>query len=64
MVNVPIVEDKLALRVVGFYRHEEGYLDNLGTGVHNSNTLVDYGGRATLLWKPDRPPVGQAAVLL
>lgn len=53
MLNLPIVEDKLALRVVGFYRHEEGYLDNVGTGVHNSNTLIDWGGRATLLWKPN-----------
>ncbi len=52
MVNVPLVEDKLALRIVGFYRDEEGYLDNVGTGVENSNTLIDYGGRATLLWKP------------
>ncbi|MDO9367375.1 MAG: TonB-dependent receptor [Sphingopyxis sp.] len=52
MVNVPLVEDKLALRIVGFYRDEEGYLDNVGTGVKNSNTLIDYGGRATLLWKP------------
>lgn len=52
MVNVPLVEDRLAVRAVGFYRHEEGYLDNVGTGVHNSNTLVDYGGRLVLLWKP------------
>ena len=52
MVNVPLVEDELALRVVGFYRDEEGYLDNVGTGVKNSNTLIDYGGRATLLWRP------------
>ncbi len=52
MVNVPIVDEKLALRVVGFYRDEEGYLDNVGTGVKNSNTLIDYGGRATLLWRP------------
>jgi iron complex outermembrane receptor protein len=53
MVNTPLIQDKLALRVVGFYRHEEGYLDNVGTGVHNSNTLVDWGGRATLLYKPN-----------
>jgi outer membrane receptor protein involved in Fe transport len=53
MVNVPIVDDKLAIRGVGFYRHEEGYLDNVGTGVHNSNTLVDYGGRMIALWKPN-----------
>src|SRR3546814_6147240 len=42
MVNVPLVEDQLALRVVGFYRHEEGYLDNIGTGVHNSNRSEEH----------------------
>lgn len=52
MVNLPLVTDKLAVRAVGFYRHEEGYLDNVGTGVHNSNTLVDWGGRVVALWKP------------
>ncbi|QDX27551.1 TonB-dependent receptor [Sphingomonas suaedae] len=52
MVNMPIVADKLALRAVGFYRNEDGYLDNVGTGVENSNKLVDWGGRAILLWKP------------
>ncbi len=53
MVNLPLVDDKLALRVVGFYRNEEGYLDNVGTGIHNSNTLIDWGGRALLLFKPN-----------
>lgn len=53
MLNVPIIEDKLALRVVGFYRNEEGYLDNVGTKVHNSNTLENWGGRANLLYKPN-----------
>src|SRR3546814_1059029 len=57
MVNVPLVEDQPALRVVGFYRHEEGYLDNIGTGVHNSNTLKDWGGRGTLLWEIGRAHV-------
>lgn len=52
MLNVPVVTNTLALRVVGFYRHEDGYLDNLGTGVKNSNSLQDWGGRASLLWKP------------
>ncbi|MEI9927552.1 MAG: TonB-dependent receptor [Sphingomonas sp.] len=52
MVNVPLATDSLGLRVVGFYRHEDGYLDNLGTGVKNSNTLKSWGGRASLLWKP------------
>jgi outer membrane receptor protein involved in Fe transport len=52
MVNLPLASDTLALRVVGFYRHEEGYIDNVGTGVKNANTLTDWGGRASLLWKP------------
>lgn len=52
MFNTPLVEDKLGLRVVGFYRHEEGYLDNVGTGKHNTNTLEDWGGRAIMLWEP------------
>ncbi len=52
MINVPIVTDRLAIRAVGFYRDEEGYLDNVGTGVKNANTLVDYGGRVIALWKP------------
>jgi outer membrane receptor protein involved in Fe transport len=52
MVNVPIVEDKLALRVVGFYRDEEGWVENIGTGVENANTLEAYGGRAILQWEP------------
>jgi iron complex outermembrane receptor protein len=55
MVNLPLVDEKLALRVVGFYRDEEGYLDNVGTRKRNSNTLVDWGGRALLLWRPIEP---------
>ena len=52
MINVPLADDVAGLRVVGFYRNEEGYLDNVGTGVKNSNTLKGYGGRAILLVKP------------
>jgi outer membrane receptor protein involved in Fe transport len=53
MVNVPLIEDKLALRVVGFSRNEEGWVDNVGTGIENSNSLIQYGGRAILLWEPN-----------
>lgn len=52
MVNVPLVNDTLGVRVVAFYRNEEGYLDNIGTGIENSNTLVSWGGRAIMLWEP------------
>src|ERR1700733_1989307 len=52
MVNLPLVNDVLALRIVGFYRHEDGWIDNVGTGIKDSNTLEDGGARATLLYKP------------
>ncbi|WP_414902195.1 TonB-dependent receptor [Sphingomonas flavalba] len=52
MINLPLAEDVLGLRVVGFHRNEEGYVDNLGTGVKNANTLKNWGGRAILLFKP------------
>ncbi|WP_068874312.1 TonB-dependent receptor [Phenylobacterium sp. CCH9-H3] len=59
MVNVPLVHQKLALRAVGFYRDEEGYIDNVGlTARKNSNDLDAWGGRVALLWTPtDRTSV-------
>jgi outer membrane receptor protein involved in Fe transport len=53
MVNIPLVQDKLAVRAVGFVRKEEGYVDNIGlTRKTNSNDLDAYGGRVALLWEP------------
>ncbi len=52
MVNIPIIDERMALRVVGFSRNEQGYVDNLGTGINKSNALKSSGGRATLLWEP------------
>ena len=45
MVNVPLIDGKLGLRAVGYYRDEEGYVDNIETGIDNANTLKNYGGR-------------------
>jgi iron complex outermembrane receptor protein len=51
MINVPLVQDKLALRAVGFLRNEEGYIDNDGVvAKKNSNDLDAWGGRVSLLW--------------
>lgn len=52
MVNVPLIEDQMALRVVGFYRDEEGWVDNAGTGIEGANSLSSIGGRAVLRWEP------------
>lgn len=52
MINVPLIDGKLGFRAVGFYRNEEGWVNNIGTGVNNANTLKSYGGRASLLLEP------------
>lgn len=59
MVNIPLIEDKLAIRAVGFVRNEEGYIDNVGLAARkNSNDLDAWGGRVSLLWEPtDRTSV-------
>jgi len=52
MINVPIVPDKLALRIVGLERYDAGYLDNVGTGDKGSNDLRVRGLRGSLVWTP------------
>lgn len=45
MLNVPLVDDKLAVRAVGYYRDDGGYVDNLATGRKDVNSAVSQGGR-------------------
>ncbi len=49
MVNVPL-GDTLALRAVGFYHHEAGYIDNEYTGKKDVNDLDASGGRLAMRW--------------
>ncbi len=67
VLNLPLAE-KLALRASGFYRTIGGFIDSIGTGgsrVRNDiNDAKEYGGRASLLFKPsDRFSVRLDAVL-
>jgi len=52
MINMPIMTDQLGLRVTGYYRNEDGWIDNIGIGIKDSNSLEAYGGRAILLMRP------------
>lgn len=52
MFNLPIVQDKLAVRVVALQRFDAGYLDNLGTGEDGSNDLRVRGLRGSVVWTP------------
>jgi outer membrane receptor protein involved in Fe transport len=50
-VNLPIVTDKLAVRLSGFHRYTAGYIDNVITGAKYVNHSTESGGRGALLWQ-------------
>ena len=52
MINVPIVADKLAVRLVGLQRYDAGYLNNIGTGKKGSNDLRVRGLRGSVVFTP------------
>lgn len=51
-VNMPIIEDKLALSVAGFKTHDGGYIDDTIRGREDVNSSDIYGGRVDLLYRP------------
>ena len=52
MVNIPLAQDKAALRVVGFYREAAGYIDNTYLNDSDVNEMETWGGRALLRLEP------------
>ncbi|MFS0773052.1 TonB-dependent receptor [Sphingomonas sp. 1P08PE] len=52
MFNLPIVQDKLAVRVVALQRYDAGYLTNIGTGEKGSNDLRVRGLRGSIVFTP------------
>ncbi|MBU3078617.1 TonB-dependent receptor [Sphingomonas quercus] len=51
-LNVPLVDGKLAVRVVGFVEELGGWVDNSTLGKKDVNDNESYGGRALIRWKP------------
>lgn len=47
-VNVPLIQDKLALRVTGYDNDSPGWVDNVATGRNNVNRAVTNGGRVAV----------------
>lgn len=52
MVNIPLANDTLGLRVSGFDRLDPGYIDDPSRGRKNLNDTRVFGGRASALWQP------------
>ncbi len=54
MVNVPLIQDQLAVRLVGYMRDEDGWVNYAGVnGRKNTNTADDWGVRGSLRWQPN-----------
>ncbi|GAA4778099.1 TonB-dependent receptor [Stakelama sediminis] len=52
IVNLPIVEDRLAVRAVGYAGIDGGYIDDPLRGKHDVNQVRTVGGRASLRFDP------------
>ena len=52
VINLPLVEDKLAVRVVAFKNDNSGYIDNAGLDLKDVNSSDAFGGRVAVRWKP------------
>jgi len=54
-IDVPIVNDKLALGVSGFYQDNDGFIDQAVRPDKDVNDAQLRGGQATLLFRPSEP---------
>jgi iron complex outermembrane recepter protein len=52
MMNTPVIENTLAVRVSGYDTYRPGFIDNVYTGAEDVNAFRRYGGRITTLWLP------------
>jgi outer membrane receptor protein involved in Fe transport len=51
-VNLPVMQDTLAVRASAFNQATPGYIDNLVTGEKDENVVEQSGGRLDVLWTP------------
>lgn len=52
MVNVPLAQDKLAMRAVGYYTKSGGYVDNVHRQEKNVDEATTEGGRLMFSYQP------------
>ena len=50
MINVPLGQDKFALRLMALQRFDAGFIDNVITGEDGTNDLTTTGARLSLVW--------------
>jgi outer membrane receptor protein involved in Fe transport len=48
MLNVPLIEDRLAFRIVAYYDSDTGYIHEIRLGLDDANAVISSGARASL----------------
>lgn len=48
-INAPLSQDRVGLRLSGFYRQDPGFVTNIATGSKDVNEATSYGGKFSLL---------------
>ena len=51
MANLPVVNDKVGVRAVGYVLNNSGYIDDVRLGLENVNSTIIRGGRLNGLWQ-------------
>lgn len=52
MINLPLRYDRVAIRAVGYWTLDPGYIDDPGRGLRDINRTTSYGGRTALRFDP------------
>ncbi|MBL4800684.1 MAG: TonB-dependent receptor [Emcibacter sp.] len=64
MINIPIMQDKIGLRVVVWNDDKSGYIDNVRLGKDNINDEQTYGGRVMLRLAASEHLTVDAAIMI
>ncbi|NNM77721.1 TonB-dependent receptor [Sphingomonas sp. ID1715] len=52
MLNLPLIGDRVAIRGVGYWSLDPGYIDDPSRGLSDINETRSYGGRAAIRYEP------------
>ena len=64
LVNLPLIEDKLAVRLSGYRGDDSGYINNIGTGQAKANDTYTTQSRIAIRWLPsDKVTVDATATI-
>jgi iron complex outermembrane recepter protein len=64
LINLPLLDDRLAVRALGFAGIDGGYIDDTLRKINDINTVRTYGARGAVRWAPDNATTVDTSLLL